>query len=86
MLVTCLLACMTLTDLDKTTLEQHLHHLLQDGQNAAVVHSQSSLQHVLHVEHLSQRQTEIKLLQNVLHVEHPSHRQKERRFSTQKDT
>ena len=47
-----------LTDLDKTALEQHLNHLLENGQNATVVNSKTSLQHVLHVKHLLRRQKE----------------------------
>ena len=43
-----------LTDLDEAALKQHLYHLLEDGQNAAVVNSQTSLQHILHVYNLLQ--------------------------------
>lgn len=38
--------------LDQAAAEEHLHNFLEDGQDAAVVHAQASVQELRHVQHL----------------------------------
>lgn len=38
--------------LDKTSLEQHLDHFLEYGQNSTMVNTDTPLQHILHLDHL----------------------------------
>lgn len=45
-------ACGPRAYLDQAAAEQHLHDLLEDGQHAAVVHAQASVQELRHVQHL----------------------------------